>query len=108
MPLYVMYGFDTAGSLAEETDDPRRRAPRAVLQALATAGIMGFLLIVFGTMAVSDKVYADPTGLGLVAITTDVLGRPGGTCSWPTGRGDLRVLPGDPRHVGADPVCDGA
>ena len=25
MPLYVMYGFDTAGSLAEETDDPRRR-----------------------------------------------------------------------------------
>jgi urea carboxylase system permease len=74
MPLYVMYGFDTAGSLAEETDDPRRRAPRAVLQALATAGIMGFLLIVFGTMAVSDKLYADPTSLGLVAITKDVLG----------------------------------
>ena len=22
MPLYVMYGFDTAGSLAEETSDP--------------------------------------------------------------------------------------
>src|SRR3954452_1851243 len=74
MPLYVMYGFDTAGSLAEETDDPRRRAPRAVLQALATAGTMGFLLIVFGTMAVSDKLYADPTSLGLVAITKDVLG----------------------------------
>jgi amino acid transporter len=74
MPLYVMYGFDTAGSLAEETDDPRRRAPRAVLQALATAGTMGFLLIVFGTMAVSDKLYADPTTLGLVGITKDVLG----------------------------------
>ena len=27
MPLYVMYGFDTAGSLAEETSDPRRKAP---------------------------------------------------------------------------------
>ena len=29
MPLYVMYGFDSAGSLAEETDDPRRKAPKA-------------------------------------------------------------------------------
>ena len=30
MPLYVMYGFDSAGSLAEETDDPRRTAPKAI------------------------------------------------------------------------------
>ena len=30
MPLYVMYGFDTAGSLAEETSDPRRTAPSAI------------------------------------------------------------------------------
>ncbi|HET6848655.1 MAG TPA: APC family permease [Gaiellales bacterium] len=75
MPLYVMYGFDTAGSLAEETDDPQRRAPRAVLQALATAGTMGFLLILFGTMAVSDKGYANITSIGgLAGITTDVLG----------------------------------
>jgi amino acid transporter len=74
MPLYVMYGFDSAGSLAEETDDPRRKAPRAVLQALATAGTMGFLLILFGTMAVSDALYKTPTSLGLTVITTDVLG----------------------------------
>jgi amino acid transporter len=74
MPLYVMYGFDSAGSLAEETDNPRRKAPRAVLQALATAGTMGFLLILFGTMAVSDALYKTPTSLGLTVITTDVLG----------------------------------
>jgi urea carboxylase system permease len=74
MPLYVMYGFDTAGSLAEETDDPRRKAPRAVLQALATAGTMGFLLILFGTMAVSGGLFKDGTTLSLPAITTDVLG----------------------------------
>jgi amino acid transporter len=75
MPLYVMYGFDSAGSLAEETDEPRKRAPRAILQALATAGTMGFLLILFGTMAVSDKLF--PAGLGaggLALITKDVLG----------------------------------
>ncbi len=74
MPLYVMYGFDSAGSLAEETDDPRRTAPRAVLQALATAGTMGFLLILFGTMAVSSALFKTPTSLGLTVITTDVLG----------------------------------
>ena len=27
MASYVLYGFDTAGTLAEETDHPRRRAP---------------------------------------------------------------------------------
>jgi urea carboxylase system permease len=74
MPLYVMYGFDSAGSLAEETDDPRRKAPKAVLQALATAGTMGFLLILLGAMAVSDTGFKDPTALGLTGITTDVLG----------------------------------
>jgi amino acid transporter len=76
MPVYVMYGFDTAGSLAEETNDPQRRAPRAVIQALTTAGIMGFLLILFGTMAVSDKGYTSGSlgAGGLSFITTDVLG----------------------------------
>jgi urea carboxylase system permease len=74
MPLYVMYGFDSAGSLAEETDDPRSKAPKAILQALATAGTLGFLLILFGTMAVSDALYKTPTSLNLTAITTDVLG----------------------------------
>jgi urea carboxylase system permease len=74
MPLYVFYGFDTAGSLAEETSDPRRKAPRAIVQALSTAGVMGFLLILFGAMAVSDSAYGSPTSLGLASITKDVLG----------------------------------
>ncbi|MGH2873604.1 MAG: APC family permease, partial [Solirubrobacteraceae bacterium] len=30
MGLFVIYGFDTASTLAEETNDPRRIAPRAV------------------------------------------------------------------------------
>ncbi len=74
MPLYVMYGFDTAGSLAEETSDPRRKAPRAVIQALCTAGLMGFLLIAFGIMAVSDAGVANLGATGLTGITTDILG----------------------------------
>ncbi len=54
MASYVLYGFDTAGTLAEETGQPRRRAPRAILQALGAAAVTGALLILFGILAVSD------------------------------------------------------
>jgi urea carboxylase system permease len=45
MASFVLYGFDTAGTLSEETDDPRRRAPRAILLALAAVGLAGSLLV---------------------------------------------------------------
>jgi urea carboxylase system permease len=51
---YVLYGFDTAGTLAEETHDPRKKAPRAILQALLAAGIAGLLVLLFALMAVPD------------------------------------------------------
>jgi urea carboxylase system permease len=74
MPLYVMYGFDTAGSLAEETSDPRRKAPKALIQALCTAALLGFLLICFATMAVSKTGLANLGISGLTGTTIDVLG----------------------------------
>ena len=37
MGLFVIYGFDTASTLAEETNDPRRAAPRAVLGSIGAA-----------------------------------------------------------------------
>lgn len=54
MAAYVMYGFDTAGTLAEETLEPRRRAPWAILQALAAAAFLGMLLLVFAVLAAPD------------------------------------------------------
>ncbi len=54
MPSYVLYGFDTAGTLAEETHDPRRRAPWAILRAISAAGLAGALLIIAGLLALSD------------------------------------------------------
>jgi len=77
MASYVMYGFDTAGSLAEETHEPRRNAPRAILLALASAAVAGALLMLFGMMAVSD-VRADALsqpngGLGFSLATPDPL-----------------------------------
>jgi urea carboxylase system permease len=74
MPAYVMYGFDTASSLAEETTDPRRRTPRAILQALAAAGIAGALLLLVGLMA-SPTLSVDDLGKGgLPQILEQALG----------------------------------
>src|SRR5271169_1108374 len=46
MSLFVIYGFDTASTLSEETRDPRRAAPKAVLFSVIGAFIIGgvFLL----------------------------------------------------------------
>ena len=74
MSAYVMYGFDTAGTLAEETHDPRRAAPPAILRALATAGLIGGLLILFALMAV-ENVHDKNIGLlGLPYIIKQALG----------------------------------
>jgi len=63
VPAYVMYGFDTAGSLAEETKDPRRTTPRAILQALATAGGAGAVLLLLALMT-ADSVSPSVLGVG--------------------------------------------
>jgi amino acid transporter len=52
MGLFVIYGFDTASTLAEETNNPRREAPRAVLASLATAFVVGFVFLWAMLMAV--------------------------------------------------------
>ena len=41
MALFVVYGFDTAGTFGEETIDAGRQAPRGVLWSVAISGIVG-------------------------------------------------------------------
>jgi urea carboxylase system permease len=74
MSAYVMYGFDTAGTLAEETNDPRRAAPPAIIRALITAAIIGGLLILFALMAVKNINDPNITALGLPYIIKQALG----------------------------------
>jgi urea carboxylase system permease len=77
---YVMYGFDTAGSLAEETANPRRTAPRAIRHALGAAGVLGFLVLVSALMAAAALDAPEPgrSDGGLPAIVTGALGVPFG------------------------------
>jgi urea carboxylase system permease len=74
MSAYVMYGFDTAGTLAEETDDPRRNAPPAIIKALATASLIGGVMILFALMAVDNINDKNIPLLGLPYIVKQALG----------------------------------
>ena len=70
---YVMYGFDTASSLGEETVDPRRTAPAAILRAITASFVLGGLILLFGVMAVRDlrdpQVASSSGGLQYVVLT---------------------------------------
>lgn len=55
---YVMYGFDTASSLGEETVEPRRTAPRAIMRAILASFVIGGAILVFAIMAAPNL--ADP------------------------------------------------
>jgi urea carboxylase system permease len=76
MAAYVMYGFENAGLLAEETKNPRKTAPRAILRALITVALLGGLLLLFAMMAtgnLQDPRLGDEDG-GLPLIVKEVLG----------------------------------
>ncbi|HMF19428.1 MAG TPA: APC family permease, partial [Gemmataceae bacterium] len=78
---YVLYGYDTAGSLAEETHNPRRKAPWAILQALLAAGVAGALLLVTALMAagnLGNPLLGKEEG-GLPLIVKETLGEGLGT-----------------------------
>src|SRR5688572_26708249 len=78
---YVLYGFDTAGTLAEETHDPRRKAPRAILQALLAAGLAGLLVLLFALMAAPDLGIPELGNIngGLPMLVKSVLGETAGS-----------------------------
>src|ERR1700691_1947818 len=74
MSAYVMYGFDTAATLGEETNDPRRAAPPAILRALAAAGLLGAVLLLLAMMDVRSVHDTNIGLLGLPYIVKQALG----------------------------------
>ena len=74
MSAYVFYGFDTAGSLAEETVNPRRHAPRAILRAITAAFLVGGLLMLVGMMAVGNIRAPELSTSGMPYLLKSTLG----------------------------------
>jgi urea carboxylase system permease len=52
MSLFVIYGFDTASTLAEETRNPRREAPRAVIASVIGAFVIGTIFLLSTILAI--------------------------------------------------------
>jgi len=65
MALFVVYGFDTAGTFGEETIDASRQAPRGILSALWLSGIVGAIFLLAVTLSFQDMGAAVKSGQAL-------------------------------------------
>jgi urea carboxylase system permease len=84
MALFIVYGFDTAGTFGEETVDPGRQAPRGVLYSIWISGIVGavFLLgVILAIPSIPDAMKEGQAGGFPIAttITTVLTADIGGT-----------------------------
>ena len=64
MALFVVYGFDTAGTFGEETVDAGRQAPRGVLSAIWLSGLVGAIFLLAVTLSFQDVGAAVSGGAG--------------------------------------------
>ena len=71
---YLQWGFDTAGSVAEETINPRKNSPKAIIRAYAAAGGSLVVLLLLGMMAVGDITSEQLSVVGFPYIITSALG----------------------------------
>jgi amino acid transporter len=68
MSLFVIYGFDTASTLSEETRDPRRSAPKAVLYSVVGAFIIGGVFLLGTLVSIPNLGAAIKAGYGPAQI----------------------------------------
>src|SRR3989475_5646559 len=89
MCLFVIYGFDTASTLAVETRNPRREAPRAVIAAVIGAFIIGAIFLYSTIIAIPGDVhkYVADTAAAKVAPPVDII-----TANLPSWASDLYLL----------------
>ncbi|MEA2536543.1 MAG: hypothetical protein QOF11_777 [Chloroflexota bacterium] len=72
MALFVVYGFDTAGTFGEETLDASRQAPRGVLSAIWLSGLVGGIFLLAVTLSFKDiaAAVAEGQAFGFPIATT--------------------------------------
>jgi amino acid transporter len=73
-PVYIFYGFEASGDIAEETTDAGRKVPRAMRHALIWGGIASFILIAALLLAMpkEDPVAATVKGGGTPFILSQL------------------------------------
>ena len=56
LPVSVLLGWEGAADLAEETKDPRRTAPRAMIRAVIVSSVLGFVVFALLGIAIPGSV----------------------------------------------------
>jgi amino acid transporter len=69
---YTIVGFESASNLAEETHEPHRVIPRAMIRAVLLSGAVGFAFLVVLAFATNKAAYA--SAAPVASIVHDVLG----------------------------------
>ena len=80
MSLYVIYGFDTASTLAEETKNPRTEAPKAVLASVIGAFVIGAVFLYACLLASACRVTIRLPVSSLLSKVQPRLHTPIGSC----------------------------
>ena len=69
---YTIVGFESASNLAEETHEPHRVIPKAMLRAVLVSGVVGFAFLIALAYATNKAAYASTAPVA--SIVHDVLG----------------------------------
>ena len=88
-PVYIFYGFESAGDIAEETKDAGRQIPRAMRHALIWGGIASFILTAGLLLATPSTIRSAPPS---PAASRDPRGAAELAAGLPAARDRLRVL----------------
>jgi amino acid transporter len=69
---YTIVGFESASNLAEETHEPHRVVPRAMIRAVLVSGVIGFAFLIALAFATNKAAYS--SAAPVASIVHDVLG----------------------------------
>jgi amino acid transporter len=71
---YTIVGFESASNLAEETVEPRKVVPRAMIRAVLVSGIVGLLFLIATSYAIDSLPAATKDSAPVAFIINNVLG----------------------------------
>ena len=71
---YTIVGFESASNLAEETFEPHRTIPKAMIRAVLASGVVGFAFLIALTYSISSVKAVSASAAPVALIVQDVLG----------------------------------
>jgi amino acid transporter len=71
---YTIVGFEAASNLAEETQQPHRTIPKAMIRAVLASGVVGMAFLIALDYAISSIPAASKSSAPVAFIVNDVLG----------------------------------